>query len=60
MPACSNCAKSQSKLNVGDLCRDCFTRANNNGNTTTGNDCVAGINIEKPLGELCVGIGYVK
>ena len=55
MPACLECGKSKSRLNVGNLCRDCFSRANDNGNQLDGDDYIAGINISKPLSELSVG-----
>ena len=55
MPACSECGKTQSRLNTGSLCRECFSRTNNNGSQLDGDDYIAGINISKPLNELSVG-----
>ena len=55
MPACSECGKTKSRLNTGNLCRECFSRAGNNGSQLDGDDYITGINISKPLNELSVG-----
>ena len=53
MPSCSQCNKTQSRLNVGDLCKTC-----NNANTTNqlneDTNLLTEIDLKKPLSELLV------
>ena len=38
MPACAKCSKLQSKLNVGDLCKECFNPSSASINNSDGNN----------------------